>query len=466
MKTKSYEFLLLFLFVPCVTLTALFFSIKTLVTIAVFLLIFAMGWLTTLLLCKNFAESSCRKLLKEIFVIAFFARMCFLFGLFFLNYTFNTPIFQANYNGLFADDLTYHQKSIEIAAVITHEGYRKGYELAAVYYPVNVGYGYATAILYHLFSDSNTFIVRTINCIFGSLIAVLSFLIAYSVYVNIKIAKYTGVLTALFPISIVLASVQYKDIIAVFLFLMLILVLLNLFEHFTLKNLSIVILGLSILITMRIAMASVIVITSVICYFSHKGLRQSSLLLVIALCLLLPVIAYFYRIEDLLHFYSFSFFGEIAKRMTNTYIATVPDHNSVAFLLSTNHSVVLLLLFNVVLFLIGPLPSSHLGIFTAALPGVWLWYLLLPAVIGGIGYSVKNKIKHSWFLILLCMMVFLMTVFSFNGSNFRYREQIMPLLLMFASVCIVRLKSIKAFYPLYLSVLGLSALLYFCFKYA
>jgi 4-amino-4-deoxy-L-arabinose transferase-like glycosyltransferase len=392
--------------------------------------------------------------------------MCFILILLLLNQTFKNPLFQAEYSHMFADDLSYHQKSIKIADIIEQRGYREGYDLAAFYYPVNVGYCYASAVLYHWFPDLNTLVIRMLNCLFSSLSAVLTFLIAYLVYSDFKIARWAGILSALFPVSIVLASVQYKDTVVIFLFLMSILILLNLFNRLTLTTAVLLFLSLGLLMTIRIALVAVLFIVGIIYYFSQHGMRKSLLLFGVSLGCLFLITRSFYQIEGLLHVYSFPFLKEIGQRVAQRYLTAVSDQNSLAFMMNQQHSFLLLLLFHALLFIVGPLPNSQLGIFTAILPGVWIWYLLLPAVFSGIYYSVRHKIKYSGFLILLCIVVFLMTVFSLNGSNFRYRQQIMPLFLIFASTGILHTKSIKAVYYPYLFAGVLIASLYLLIKYA
>lgn len=462
---KRRWFIILTLLVSGIVPAGLLCSIETLEIILAFLLLFIAGLLITLHLGGNLTAPS-RRCIRDIFIVAFSLRMGFILLLLFLNQAFDRPLFAAEYNSLFADDLSYHQKSITIANTIGQNGYQQGYRLAAFYFPVNIGYCYASGVLYHWFPDLNTFLIRIINCLLDSLSAVLIFQIASLVYSDIKVARWSGMLTAVFPVSIVLASVQYKDTVVIFLFLVSVLSLLNLFKRLTWNHAGRLLVSLGLLVTVRIALIAIICIAGVLYIVSRYGLKKAFFITAIFVTGLFLLIRYVYPIEGLLHVYSFSFLSEIGQRVSRQYMVTAAAENSLAFMIQQQGGLWALYLFHAALFIVGPLPDGKLGIFAAILPGVWLWYLLLPAAAAGIYYSARNKIRYSGFLILLCGMIFCMTVVSLNGSNFRYRQQVMPLFLILAAAGLLYLKHVRLVYLCYLSAGALIGCVYLLIKYS
>jgi hypothetical protein len=120
---------------------------------------------------------------------------------------------------------------------------------------------------------------------------------------------------------------------------------------------------------------------------------------------------------------------------------------------------------NFMIFLVAPLPSPNLGVLKFALPGVWMWYFLIPLSIYGLYHSVRYVPKDTWILTVHVLIVFCMIMISTFVSNFRYRTLIMPILLMFAAVGIHYFERIKALYLAYFIMVPLIASAYLFIKH-
>jgi hypothetical protein len=398
-------------------------------------------------------------------VFAFLIRIGFCLGLSIAHTNYGAPLFQAEYSNLFRDDLNYHKHSILIAEQIQQHGYTDAYNLAKLYYPVNPGYAYLGGIVYRLLGTTNTMAVRLVNSLFGALIPVLCFMIAHSVYDNFKIARYSAILTAFLPTSIVLSSLHYKDTVIIFLILYIAWVSLTLSKKISVTNVCLFLLALFALATFRfvifVALAGIVLLN----YLARKGLTFSTVSLVVLILLVSAFTVYLYDPDILLYLYSPTHFYQIVEKVNHAYINVASDTSLASRLSASNAGIIPRLIFNGILFIVAPLPNSTLGIFVFGLPGVWLWYLLIPAVYYGTVYSLRKKIKNTWLLLSIPAITLMMVSTSFSANNLRYREQAMPVLLILSSVGIVHCRKLKAIYPLYFPVLGLLALAYYCVKY-
>ena len=361
--------------------------------------------------------------------------------------------------------MNYHEHSILIAEQIQQHGYTDAYNLAKLYYPVNPGYAYLGGIVYHLLGTSNTMAIRLVNSLFGALIPVLCFTIAHSVYDNFKIARYSAILTAFLPTSIVLSSLHYKDTVIIFLILYIIWILLTLSRKLSAGNVCLLLLALFVLAVFRFVMFISLAGIAIFIWLMWKGLRLSAVSLIVLIMLMSAFAVYWCNPDILLYFYSPSYLYQTVEKVSHAYINVASDTSLASRLSASNAGIIPRLIFNGILFMIAPLPNSTLGIFAFGLPGVWLWYLLIPAVYYGTVYSLRKKIKNTWLLLSIPVVTVMTVLISFSASNFRYREAAMPILLILSSVGIVYSRRLKAIYPLYLPVLGLLALAYYCVKY-
>ena len=465
MKCSFKKYLLISIIIILIALLTLWLPLQTLQQIILTIFLFTVGWIFVVVWSKYIKENSQIKFIKKIYILSFILRIGFVFLLLIAHNEFSTPLFIAESGGFFTDDLNYHERAIEISEVIENKGLIEGFNLTKFYYLGNFGFAFLNAIIYYLLNEPNTIIVRLINCLFGALVPVLCYQIAYFVYRNLNIARYSAIITAIFPTFIVLSAAHFKDTIIIFFILFIFSACLKVGKKIRLKDILLIFISLFILATFRYLIALALLALIAIYFLIIKGKKPSFKIVAIVAISLGIGILYLWKSHEYLRFYSPSFVQELSKNISYDYMTAQGDTSLIARLSKTASGKLIFLVFNFIIFLIGPLPNTQMGFFILIFPGVWTWYFLIPISIYGLLYSIKFKTRESWFLYSIVFIIIATISVSFFGSNFRYREQIMPILIIFSTIGIINFKKIKHLYILYLFFMFLFLLTYLYIKY-
>jgi hypothetical protein len=336
--------------------------------------------------------------------------------------------------------------------------------MAAHFFRGNCGYALLVALVYLLLGAPNAIVIRLINCMFSALLPALCFLIVQAVYDNKKTARSSAVWAALFPDFIVLASLQYKDAIEMSLTLFILWCALRINEQMTIWRAFPLFAAMLLQATFRIPTTTVLLALIIIQFIFNKGTKALPFLCTAA------VLGLGFGIVASMHGSHSWYFLDLAKvhessmNLLKTAVSRSGDSSSLAATASGKGMAALLML-NLGLFIVAPLPGRELDLFTPLLLGTWLWYILIPAVFFGLIYSIRHKPGKSWLLYAFAILTSFLIIGTFLAANTRYREELMPLFLIFALVgrtyCS---EKIKRAYPWYLLCVSIGILTYLLLK--
>jgi hypothetical protein len=118
--------------------------------------------------------------------------------------------------------------------------------------------------------------------------------------------------------------------------------------------------------------------------------------------------------------------------------------------------------------LITPFPPWAATYFYAAsiVPGNIIWYAILPDFLLGMWYAAKKKFSLTMLPIMLIITLDLVNGALYLGQSHRYRVQVIPIMLIFASVGLLQFKGKAEAFKLgyFLAFLGVNVL-YIALKY-
>jgi Dolichyl-phosphate-mannose-protein mannosyltransferase len=304
---------------------------------------------------------------------------------------------------------------------------------------VGSGYGmhYIVAGIYTILGR-NPLAIQLLNAVLGAGTACLIYVCAKKIFSNSRVAKFAAIFVAVFPSLIVWSSQGLKDGIICFLLALAISSLLSLQEKFSYINIALLLISLGGIFTLRfyIFFAFAIAIFGAFVIGAQKTVgsiaKQVAVLIVITIGL--TYLGVIRNAQTNLEKY-----GNL-ETLQNSRIDQARSAESgfgADIDVSTPEGALQVLPLGLTYLLLAPFPwqvTNFRQLIT--LPEVFLWWACVPFMIGGIIYTVKNKLRKSISVVLLTLLLTISyAIFQGNvGTAYRMRAQMQIFYFIFVAV--------------------------------
>jgi hypothetical protein len=303
---------------------------------------------------------------------------------------------------------------------------------------LGTGWGmyYIVATIY-LFVGRNILAAQSFCAVFGAAIAPMAYFCAQRVFLNDRVARTAAVLAAFFPAFIIWSGQLLKDGLIVFLLVLSMTMILELQRKFTYGSLLLLfgsiagILPLRFYIFYMLAMA---VVGSFVVAFSNsvRAVVRNTIVLVI-LGLGLTYIGITRNAGS-----AFDKYGSLATvQNSRSDLATAGSGFGGDVDVSTTEGAISAIPIGLTYLMLAPFPWEISSFRSAVpLPEVLVWWAMLPFMVSGIGWTLRNRLRRAFPILLFSLMLTLAySVFQGNvGTAYRQRTQIQVFLFMFIAV--------------------------------
>jgi 4-amino-4-deoxy-L-arabinose transferase-like glycosyltransferase len=293
------------------------------------------------------------------------------------------------------------------------------------------GYWYYVGGIFYVFGIK-PLIPKLINCVAGALVVVLTYRITRMLFDAFS-ARLAAYFVTFFPSYILWSGLNLKDMPMVLFVLTIVWLTLKLQERFSVVVLAFLILALMALGFTRgylVPIVGVAIVMSLLVKGENVGLAFLAAILVFGT---------FYFVVNKLGAGRHYVRGDILDVIQRH--REVSAYGGSAYMRDVDVSDPLMALLylpvGLAFFVFGPFPTSMTGPRQLmALPEILAFYILLPAIIRGLIYTVRYKFRQA--LILISILVLVTCTYSLGESNlgtaYRHRIQILALLLIMAGV--------------------------------
>ena len=382
----------------------------------------------SILVLRNHAEE--KRFVTNLFLAAFFIR--FAFGLFIeiypelrgffgpdaYTYDFKGQVLVAYWNG----DLPADNVDVRRAMTIQLPGW---------------GMNYLVALIYFLLGPS-MFAAQTLCAVVGAATAPLVYFLANKIFLNKRVARFSGIAIAFFPSFIIWSSQLMKDGLIIFLLVLAILMVMRLQEKFSYLSLVILLLSLFGILSLRFYifyMVALAVTGSFLIGVTGTGqsmIRRSALLVVLGLGL-----TYFGVLNTASS--DIENFGRLDRLQSSRLDLAQSAESGYGEELdvSTTEGAISVIPIGLAYLMFAPFPWQMASVRQAiTLPEVLLWWAMIPLMIAGIWYAVRNRLRSAFPILFFSLMLTLAySIFQGNvGTAYRQRTQIQVFLFIFIAV--------------------------------
>jgi hypothetical protein len=304
-----------------------------------------------------------------------------------------------------------------------------------------MGMIYTIAAVYNVIGR-NMLAVQFINAVLGAATAPAIFLIAHSIFGNLRVSRLAATAVAFFPSLVLWSSQGLKDGPIVFMLAISVLLTLRLGEKFSLKNGAILAITLATLTTFRFYLFYMVV-AAIVGAFAI-GMREFSaasfvrqLILVILIGMALTYLGVI-RTANL----QFEYFTDLSvvQRSRNDLATTANTGFGKDVDVSTASGALRAIPIGIVYLLFAPFPwqlqSLRQGI---TLPEMLAWWAAFPFLILGFWFTIRYRLRQAFVIFIFTTMLTLAySVFQGNvGTAYRQRAQILVFYFIFVAVGII-----------------------------
>lgn len=307
-----------------------------------------------------------------------------------------------------------------------------------------VGMIYMVAAVYQLIGR-NMLAIQFINAVLGAATAPVIFLVAHSIFGNLRVARIAAWLVAFFPSLVLWSSQGLKDGPIVFMLAMAVLLTLRLGEKFNLKNAVLLAAVLATLTTFRFYLFFMVV-AAIVGAFTI-GMREFTvtsfvrqLLVVIGIGLALTYLGVIQTANLQFGFYSdltvINRSRQDLARSANTGFGEDVDVSTTSGALRAVPTGILYLLF-------APFPWQLQSLRQSiTLPEMLVWWAAFPFLVLGLWFTLRYRLRQAFvILIFTTMLTVAYSIFQGNvGTAYRQRAQILVFYFIFVAVGIVLLR--------------------------
>lgn len=357
-----------------------------------------------------------------------------------LRLLFGVLIYVFDLRGFFGGDaLTFDYKGSLILQYWLGELPANSPELIRATTTAGPGWGmhYFVAAIYGLLGK-NFLAAQSIAAVFGAATAPLVYFCSEKIFQNRRVARMAAIGVAVFPAFIIWSGQLLKDGLIIFLLVLAMTMVLTLQEKFSYAALVLLILSLGAIISLRFYifyMVAVAVAGSFVIGVSNTPasvIRRAVILVIMGLGL-----TYLGVIRSASS--DFERYGDL-DRLQNSRLdqATSADSGFAEDIdVSTAQGALSAIPIGFVYLMFAPFPWEARNLRQAiAMPEVFLWWATMPLMVWGIWYTIKNKLRTAFpILIFSAMLTLAYSIFQSNvGTAYRQRTQIQVFLFIFIAV--------------------------------
>jgi hypothetical protein len=306
-----------------------------------------------------------------------------------------------------------------------------------------MGMIYMVATVYEV-TGRNMLAVQFVNSVLGAATAPVIFLIAHSIFGNLRVARIAAMFVAFFPSLVLWSSQGLKDGPIVFMLALSVLLTLRLGEKFSTRNALLLGLTLATLTTFRFYLFYMVV-AAIVGAFSI-GMKEFTvisfvrqLLIVIGLGLGLTYLGVIQTANVQFGFYSNLTEVERSRRD----LATADSGFGQDADVSTASGAIQAVPAGIVYLLFAPFPWQLQSLRQSiTLPEMLVWWAAFPFLILGFWFTFRYRLRQAFVIFIFTTMLTLAySVFQGNvGTAYRQRAQILVFYFIFVAVGIVLLK--------------------------
>lgn len=311
-----------------------------------------------------------------------------------------------------------------------------GNALANRYSGSGWGMNYIVAGIY-LLTGKNQLAVQFLSCVCGAATAPGIYVCARKLFNNIRVAKTSALIVAVFPSLILWSSQMLKDGFIIFLLVMVMVAVIQLQEKFNYPSLLTLIFSLFGIASLRFYifyMLAAAVMGSLLVGLSGSGksiLRNSLILLVAGLTL-----TYLGVLRNATEQYDR--YGSLERlQRSRSNLAEAGSGFGEEVDVSTTEGAISVIPLGLAYLMLAPFPwqiSNFRQLLT--IPEMLIWWASIPFLLSGLWYTLKNRLRGSIaVLIFTLMLTIAYSIFQGNvGTAYRQRAQIQVFLFMFTAV--------------------------------
>ena len=303
----------------------------------------------------------------------------------------------------------------------------------------NPGWGinYLVGGLYYLFGR-NTFLAQSFCAVFGAATAPMVYFCAKNIFHNKAVAKVSAFSVALFPAFIIWSGQLLKDGLIVFLLVLAMTMVLQLQKKLSYPAVVILVFSMFGILTLRFYifyMVAIAVVGSFIIGTSNSP--QSIARRTVVLVLMGIGLTYFGVIRNASS--DFERYGNLDRLQSSR--SDLARSASSGFGedidVSTTAGAISAVPIGFAYLMLAPFPWEMSSLRqSVTLPDVLLWWAMIPVMMFGLWYTIKNRLRTAFPIVLFSVMLTLAySIFQGNvGTAYRQRTQIQVFLFMFVAV--------------------------------
>jgi hypothetical protein len=302
-----------------------------------------------------------------------------------------------------------------------------------------VGWGmtYLTGLIYYI-AGRSILVAQSFCAVIGAATAPMVYFCAQKIFQNQRVAKASALTVAFFPSFIIWSSLLLKDGLIIFLLVSTMTMVLQLQKKFSLPTLAILIFSLFGVISLRFyifyMLAAAVAGSFVIGLGNSIQSMTRNLIAVLIVGLSLTYLGVIRNATT-----EMSKFGslEAVERSRQWAASSSESGFNEDVDVSTTEGAIAALPIGFTYLMLAPFPWQVSNFRQAiTLPEVFLWWSLIPLIIFGIWYTLKNRLREAIPILLFSLMLSLVySIFQGNvGTAYRQRTQIQVFLFIFAAV--------------------------------
>lgn len=299
------------------------------------------------------------------------------------------------------------------------------------------GMNYFVALIYLILGKS-FYTAQSVCAVVGAATAPLVYFCSQRIYNNRNVAKFAALSVALFPSFIIWSGQLMKDGIIVFLLVLAVTMVLALQERFSYAAIALLIFSLFGIIALRFYIFYMVAVAVAGSFVIGVAKGKPSLgKRVVVLVLLGLSLTYLGVLRNASA--SFEKWGDLeaVQRSRQDLAARAGSGFGEEVDVSTTEGAISTIPIGLAYLMLAPFPWQVSSVRQAiTLPEVLLWWAMIPFMMSGVWYTIKNKLRNAFpALFFSLMLTIAYSIFQGNvGTAYRQRTQIQVFLFIFIAV--------------------------------
>lgn len=303
----------------------------------------------------------------------------------------------------------------------------------------DVGWGmvHLTGVIYYL-TGRSLLVAQSFCAVVGAATAPMVYFCAQKIFQNQRVAKVAALSIAFFPSFILWSSLLMKDGLIIFLLISTMTMVLQLQKKFSLQAILVLIFSMFAIISLRFyifyMLAAAVAGSFVVGFSSSAQAMVRNLIVVIFIGLSLTYLGVLRNASS-----EIDKFGnlEAVQRSRQDLAQSAESGFGEDIDVSTTGGAIAALPIGFTYLMLAPFPWQVSNFRQAiTLPEVLVWWALIPLIIYGVSYTLKNRLREAMPILMFSLMLSLAySLFQGNvGTAYRQRTQIQVFLFIFAAV--------------------------------